>query len=131
EDGIRGFHVTGVQTCALPISTERDLVAQPTGLVPRRRCRHRRPGGGFLPLRTARARWTARSTLVAAGPGRDRRVRRIGSAGGGGHRRRGRPEWTGPDASDNRGGGGWNRGRSPPRAPFSWSGRSGGRPLDP
>src|SRR5690606_41201601 len=24
EDGIRDFHVTGVQTCALPISTNRD-----------------------------------------------------------------------------------------------------------
>src|SRR5690606_39372836 len=24
EDGIRAFHVTGVQTCALPISTARD-----------------------------------------------------------------------------------------------------------
>src|SRR5690606_40610005 len=27
EDGIRDFHVTGVQTCALPISTKDDLAA--------------------------------------------------------------------------------------------------------
>src|SRR5690606_40759711 len=26
EDGIRDFHVTGVQTCALPIYNEKDLV---------------------------------------------------------------------------------------------------------
>src|SRR5690606_40590654 len=29
EDGIRGFHVTGVQTCALPISVEHDLLDEP------------------------------------------------------------------------------------------------------
>src|SRR5690606_40910981 len=28
EDGIRDFHVTGVQTCALPISTEDDFYAE-------------------------------------------------------------------------------------------------------
>src|SRR5690606_39384108 len=27
EDGIRGFHVTGVQTCALPISRASDLAS--------------------------------------------------------------------------------------------------------
>src|SRR5690606_39510082 len=27
EDGIRAFHVTGVQTCALPIYPQRDLLA--------------------------------------------------------------------------------------------------------
>src|SRR5690606_40373543 len=34
EDGIRDFHVTGVQTCALPISDEADarLRANPAGL---------------------------------------------------------------------------------------------------
>src|SRR5690606_40158949 len=31
EDGIRGFHVTGVQTCALPIFLEAELQAMTTG----------------------------------------------------------------------------------------------------
>src|SRR5690606_40207329 len=31
EDGIRGFHVTGVQTCALPIFA---VLAPPAGAVP-------------------------------------------------------------------------------------------------
>src|SRR5690606_40294206 len=30
EDGIRDFHVTGVQTCALPIYTRRAVSDQPT-----------------------------------------------------------------------------------------------------
>src|SRR5690606_40328182 len=34
EDGIRGFHVTGVQTCALPISGQRiQLTEDSTGLL--------------------------------------------------------------------------------------------------
>src|SRR5690606_39670425 len=32
EDGIRGFHVTGVQTCALPICRRKEQ--DPTGIVP-------------------------------------------------------------------------------------------------
>src|SRR5690606_40016391 len=41
EDGIRDFHVTGVQTCALPIS----IIVDEHG-----RARHSRPGwhGGFV-----------------------------------------------------------------------------------
>src|SRR5690606_40111118 len=34
EDGIRGFHVTGVQTCALPISGSRIRVRDTTGSSP-------------------------------------------------------------------------------------------------
>src|SRR5690606_40569043 len=34
EDGIRDFHVTGVQTCALPISRRREVPA--IGRLPRR-----------------------------------------------------------------------------------------------
>src|SRR5690606_40071978 len=30
EDGIRDFHVTGVQTCALPISMSPPLIAKPS-----------------------------------------------------------------------------------------------------
>src|SRR6266511_2705122 len=33
EDGIRDFHVTGVQTCALPISIERRLRREPAPLA--------------------------------------------------------------------------------------------------
>src|SRR5690606_40571015 len=33
EDGIRDFHVTGVQTCALPICIDLNLLAQAAGLV--------------------------------------------------------------------------------------------------
>src|SRR5207302_6824285 len=31
EDGIRDFHVTGVQTCALPISPARQTASRPAG----------------------------------------------------------------------------------------------------
>src|SRR5690606_41210682 len=34
EDGIRGFHVTGVQTCALPISLEQIAARLRLGTVP-------------------------------------------------------------------------------------------------
>src|SRR5690606_41066064 len=42
EDGIRDFHVTGVQTCALPIC----IVGQ--GRRRRGRCLHRRAGGRLV-----------------------------------------------------------------------------------
>src|SRR5690606_41085153 len=38
-DGIRDFHVTGVQTCALPIYIGRCIVAVPGGWVPNGWCR--------------------------------------------------------------------------------------------
>src|SRR5690606_40344983 len=47
EDGIRDFHVTGVQTCALPISPDR------RGRSPRR---SPRPSGRSPPLRRVRCR---------------------------------------------------------------------------
>src|SRR5690606_40290888 len=44
EDGIRDFHVTGVQTCALPISTHQhaptSLDAVPKAAPPRKSCAH-------------------------------------------------------------------------------------------
>src|SRR5690606_40649567 len=56
EDGIRDFHVTGVQTCALPISRSRNWAApSPSGA----------PGTGACCSRRAHTR-TAR--LPAAGP---------------------------------------------------------------
>src|SRR5690606_41038104 len=68
EDGIRDFHVTGVQTCALPISgrdaaLQRALpAARPAGRAPRARSRDRRGG------RTGRVRGDARRLAEAAGP---------------------------------------------------------------
>src|SRR5690606_39614799 len=49
EDGIRGFHVTGVQTCALPISRDRRALRRlrfpARGSRPRPRPRRFRPAG--------------------------------------------------------------------------------------
>src|SRR5215475_14997561 len=36
EDGIRDFHVTGVQTCALPIFEQQESISVPAELVPGR-----------------------------------------------------------------------------------------------
>src|SRR5437868_13553800 len=43
EDGIRDRNVTGVQTCALPISLQTEAESPEMG-----RARHHRPGGRFL-----------------------------------------------------------------------------------
>src|SRR6266511_5374987 len=52
EAGIRDFHVTGVQTCALPISSPRFSVRSlPSGLV-----LTRREGAGGQPPRTTQSR---------------------------------------------------------------------------
>src|SRR5690606_41078890 len=55
EDGIRDFHVTGVQTCALPIYRDADRVALGTQQLvqPRRRqsLLGRRPARGLLQQR--------------------------------------------------------------------------------
>src|SRR5207302_7265746 len=50
EDGIRDFHVTGVQTCALPILPERDVVR----------------GGCSASATTSRSGTRSRSTAVAS-----------------------------------------------------------------
>src|SRR5256885_4807122 len=74
EDGIRDYKVTGVQTCALPISRGGEL---------RRRPHHREVRGGRARRRAAvRARWSSRRQRAAAGPGRDRGLpgREIGRA---------------------------------------------------
>src|SRR5690606_39547136 len=44
EDGIRDFHVTGVQTCALPISD--GILATPVETVPRAKPNPRAAGPG-------------------------------------------------------------------------------------
>src|SRR5690606_5415439 len=54
EDGIRYFHVTGVQTCALPIYAPRPAgfaPGPPFGLASHRPTRSRSPKGRWNPLR--------------------------------------------------------------------------------
>src|SRR2546430_4256805 len=65
EDGIRDLTVTGVQTCALPISTPPAPVRSPAPLA-RAGARSRRP-----PTRPLRA------SAAAAGAGRRRRARAV------------------------------------------------------
>src|SRR5690606_41090867 len=52
EDGIRDFHVTGVQTCALPISSNPHLAAW----APRREVRIRRRAPNSVTSRSATRR---------------------------------------------------------------------------
>src|SRR5690606_40720668 len=77
EDGIRDFHVTGVQTCALPICTRRSLLgrsASRQSLVPRGRSRPSRVPTG----------WSSTATGARCGAPADRRqprrAREIGRA---------------------------------------------------
>src|SRR5690606_24563040 len=64
EDGIRDFHVTGVQTCALPISSAR-VVPAPTSTTSHRLRSTRKIRRSASPPRspeTPRRSWTAPST---------------------------------------------------------------------
>src|SRR5690606_39642365 len=61
EDGIRVFHVTGVQTCALPISSRR--------LAHRRRRRRHPPARRPPPPRTTRAAATTPDPRARVVPG--------------------------------------------------------------
>src|SRR6266511_3049364 len=61
EDGIRDFHVTGVQTCALPISCRPGLAGCATG--------SRRPSPGVpSPAKSSRPRWRPGSSRWSAAP---------------------------------------------------------------
>src|SRR5688500_1248343 len=100
DDGIRAYKVTGVQTCALPISAprhaapDRRLPRQPLGLLfPHRQGRpvHGPPPllgdlpgrqGGVVHRHRAPARAAARRTTAASG--REMSVVRVGIAGAGG-----------------------------------------------
>src|SRR5690606_40313735 len=64
EDGIRDFHVTGVQTCALPISAER-ATAQRHGTF---------GGSAALCLSAARCRSSATRTQLHVEPGKASRT---------------------------------------------------------
>src|SRR5690606_40590025 len=57
EDGIRDFHVTGVQTCALPISSPKGLSATTSlGTWPQRSTRIRLPGSSSTGSRSEERR---------------------------------------------------------------------------
>src|SRR5690606_39756168 len=58
EDGIRDFHVTGVQTCALPISPSG---SPPPGTHPRARSRSALPNGKWCRGACHSLRWTRRT----------------------------------------------------------------------
>src|SRR5690606_39751118 len=83
EDGIRDFHVTGVQTCALPISTTRRTrrAAEPAD-----RARRLRPGvrgrAGPAPASPAAARPQTRQCVAEIGRASCRE--RVEASGGGG-----------------------------------------------
>src|SRR5690606_41134315 len=94
EDGIRDFHVTGVQTCALPISKVEDLVIPgPAGALPARYYEAADAGsaplivffhgGGFvccdIDTHDSICSWLAKSSRSE-----ERRVGKEGEAGGGG-----------------------------------------------
>src|SRR5690606_40390057 len=83
EDGIRDFHVTGVQTCALPI------------LLPRLRGAPRRARGT---ARAARARTLAGAPRPA--PAEQEPARAAGASGRGGARGRGRGDDARPDRTE-------------------------------
>src|SRR5690606_40612938 len=80
EDGIRCFHVTGVQTCALPIYAERETARQPRGgLGDRGRAEHAPRAVGAV--RTGRGPAGGARRFGPARPGTDRERRgQIGRA---------------------------------------------------
>src|SRR5256885_12792742 len=62
EDGIRDYKVTGVQTCALPISDD-DRVAAAMAAAEQRR-RERDPSAGLQGLRSRRRRRATRRSIA-------------------------------------------------------------------
>src|SRR5690606_41122846 len=85
EDGIRDFHVTGVQTCALPISGARSLVGahrtagRPVRArlvpapVPRPRLRRDRPMTSKRPTKPSKTAQTKKSATSAKARSEERR----------------------------------------------------------
>src|SRR5690606_27216504 len=64
EDGLRAFHVTGVQTCALPIF---EVLADEDALAGEGGVGHSEDGHGRFREVGARREWTAVSRLLSAG----------------------------------------------------------------
>src|SRR5690606_39765166 len=67
EDGIRDFHVTGVQTCALPISTAATKGSVATRSAIFRRTSNRSAFGCPAPINTDRAFSTSPSATPSTG----------------------------------------------------------------
>src|SRR5690606_41130209 len=84
EDGIRGFHVTGVQTCALPISDKAIQVSLERHMeCAIGRCGHGSPGSALVCREGTVADWERAAPLLSvAGPVRSPRSeeRRVGKA---------------------------------------------------
>src|SRR5690606_39802391 len=92
EDGIRGFHVTGVQTCALPIPQRRLCAPFRSGVTQHFRERGPPSSGAasgrlsaaaaVAQLRTLRwcARWVSGRPILFTGLGRSEE-RRVGNEG--------------------------------------------------
>src|SRR5689334_25437745 len=84
EDGIRGGTVTGVQTCALPISQVRTTLDCTSGWysqqdwtgVPLRTLLHRGPGAQSVYVHSVTGYWVRRSEERREGKSVDRRGRR-------------------------------------------------------
>src|SRR5690606_39901729 len=68
EDGIRDFHVTGVQTCALPICGGSDA-GTPPGVNQRRKATSRQGRGGGLRGQAAGVMGRGRSPPTPSGAG--------------------------------------------------------------
>src|SRR5690606_39491921 len=88
EDGIRDFHVTGVQTCALPIWTSALVLPAHAGMVPTSRLIRvtvsRAPRArGDGPRRAPRMRGTAPGLHLTTEIGRASCRERAASSGGG------------------------------------------------
>src|SRR5690606_39315850 len=81
EDGIRDFHVTGVQTCALPISTPRAARARPRSSASARRPSTSRSARAACPCRPTPRR-PRRSPRSSARRSEERRVGKEGRARG-------------------------------------------------
>src|SRR5690606_40553798 len=85
EDGIRDFHVTGVQTCALPISTSpaaiRSWIADHSVTLPELIV------AAWTPARSAAATWlrirASSGETITVGRSEERRVGKEGRGGGG------------------------------------------------
>src|SRR5207253_4639442 len=103
EDGIRDGHVTGVQTCALPIWPRHDAAGPALAGLDRlhRRREALSPRSGPRPRPPARGRLSRRLHLPLVGDaGRDRKSVVEGKGGGPGGGGAGEEEWW--EADDNR-----------------------------
>src|SRR5690606_40772100 len=79
EDGIRDFHVTGVQTCALPIFSDDTVLSLDDPALDQALAAHARIGERRLGS-TTEDRWSRTEQAGALGAGADVATRQIGRA---------------------------------------------------